>query len=130
MIADSLLNWERTELANILADRMADAEDLIEAIPEIEKPSVLEENILEDYIQSNWKVALSFFDVEELEGWIEEKDYEAEWERCENESIEDEYEYAEYRNEEYYWALIDFCFCLRNMDLAEQRGFPPKFRKS
>lgn len=130
MIADTLLNWDKTELANILADKLADADDLIEAFPSIEKASHMEESILEDFIQSNWKLILSSIDVEELNEWIEEKDYEEEWERWKNECIEEDYEYAEYRNEEYCWALIDFFFSLRNMDLAEQRGYPSKFRKS
>ena len=130
MIADTLLNWDKIELANILADMMADAEDLIEAFPAIEKACSIEESILEDFIQSNWKLILSGFDMEELNEWIEEKDYEEEWERWKNESLEDDYEYAEYKNEEYCWAIIDFFFSLRNMDLAEQRGYPSKFRKS
>ena len=130
MIADTLLTWDKTELANILADKMADADDLVEAFPSIEKASTIEEVILEDFIQSNWKLILSGFDVEELNEWIEEKDYEEEWERWRNECLEDDYEYAEYINEEYCWALIDFFFRLRNMDLAEQRGYPSKFRKS
>ena len=130
MIADTLLNWDKTELANILADKMADAEDLIEAFPAIEKASTIEESILEDFIQSNWKVILSGFDADELLEWIEQKDYEEEWERWRNECIEEDHEYAEYMNEEYCWALIDFFFSLRNMDLAEQRGYPSKFRKS
>lgn len=130
MIADTLLNWDKTELANILADTMADAEDLIEAFPAIEKASFVEESILEDFIQSNWKLILSSFEVEELNEWIEMKDYEEEWERWRNECIEDDYEYAEYMNEEYCWALIDFFLRLQNMDLAEQRRYPSKFRKS
>ena len=129
MIADTLLNWDKTELANILADKLADAEDLVEAFPSIEKASHLEECLLEDYIQSNWKSILSGFDIDELLEWIEEKDYEEEWERWKNECLEDDYEYAEYMNEEYCWALIAFYFRLRNMDLAEQRGYPSKFRK-
>ena len=47
MIADTLLNWDKTELANILADKMADAEDLVEAFPSIEKASTIEEDILD-----------------------------------------------------------------------------------
>ena len=130
MIADTLLNWERVELANNLADKMADAEDLVEAFPSIEKASSIEKGILDDFIQSNWKLILSGFDMDELTEWIEEKDYEEDWERLKNEYIEDDYEYAEYRDEEYCWALIDFYFSLRSMDLAEQRGYPSKFRKS
>ena len=130
MIADTLLTWDKTELANILADKMADADDLVEAFPSIEKASTIEEVILEDFIQSNWKLILSGFDVEELNEWIEVKEYEEEWERWKSECIEEDYEYAEYKNEEYCWTLIDFFFRLRNMDLAEQRGYPPKWRKS
>ena len=73
MIADTLLNWEKAELANILADKMADAEDLVEAFPAIEKASFIEESILEDFIQINWKLILTGFDADELLEWIEER---------------------------------------------------------
>ena len=130
MIADTLLNWDKTELANILADKMADAEDLVEAFPSIEKASTIEEDILEDFIQSNWKLILSSFDVEELNEWIEEKDYEEEWERWKNECIEEDQEYAEYKNDEYWWSYLELMFSFRVMDLAERWGHPPKWRKS
>lgn len=130
MIADTLLNWDKTELANILADKMADADDLVEAFPSIEKASTIEEDILEDFIQSNWKLILSGFDVEELNEWIEEKDYEEEWERWKNECIEEDQEYAEYKNDEYWWSFLELMFSFRVMDLAERWGHPPKWRKS
>ena len=106
MIADTLLNWDKTELANILADKVADADDLIETIPSIEKPGAMEESVLDDYIQSNWRLILSCFDVEELNGWIEELDYEAEWEQWRNECAEQEEEYAECMNEIYFISSI------------------------
>ena len=130
MIADTLLTWDKTELANILADKLADAEDLVEAFPSIEKASSIEEDILEDFIQSNWKLILSSFDVEELNEWIEEKDYEEEWERWKNECIEEDQEYAEYMNDEYWWSFLELMFSFRVMDLAERWGHPPKWRKS
>ena len=130
MIADTLLNWDKTELANILADKMADADDLVEAIPAIEKASNIEEGILEDFIQSNWKLILSNFDVDELLEWIEEKDYEAEWEQWENECVERDHEYAEAKDNEYYYSFLELMFSFRVMDLAEQWGHPPKWRKS
>ena len=37
MIADILLNWDKTELANILADKLADADDLVEAAGSAER---------------------------------------------------------------------------------------------
>lgn len=130
MIADTLLNWDKTELANILADTMADAEDLIEAFPAIEKASSIEESILEDFIQSNWKLILSSFDVDELMEWIEVKDYEAEWEQWENECVERDHEYAEAKENEYFWSFLELMFSFRNPDLAELHGYESKFRKS
>ena len=130
MIADTLLTWDKTELANILADKVADADDLIEALPGIETAGALEESILADFIQNDWKAVLSVFDVEELNGWIEEKDYEAEWEQWRNECIEEDHEYTEYMNDEYYWAIIELMLSFRTMDLAERWGHPPKWRKS
>ena len=130
MIADTLLNWDKTELANILADKLADADDLVEAFPSIEKASTIEEDILEDFIQSNWKLILSSFDVEELNEWIEDKDYEEEWERWKNECIEEDQEYAEYKDDEYWWSFLELMFSFRVMDLAERWGHPPKWRKS
>ena len=130
MIADSLLTWDKTELANILADKMADADDLIEALPGIETAGALEESILDDFIQSDWKAVLSVFDVEELNEWIEEKDYEAEWEQWRNECIEEDQEYAECKNDEYWWSFLELMFSFRVMDLAERWGHPPKWRKS
>lgn len=130
MKADSLLSWDKTELANILAEKEADEQDLVEALPEISKAGALEESVLDDYIEGNWKFILSCYDVEELTAWIEEKDYEAEWERWKDECAEAEQEYTDYMNDEYYWSIIDFFFSLRDMDLAEQRGYPSKFRKS
>ena len=122
MIADTLLNWEKTELANILADSMADAEDLIDALPEIEKVGALEESILDDFIESNWKLILSNFDIDELTEWIEEKDYEEERERWKNECEEKDYEYAEYKKEEYYWSFVEVLFSLKNLALAKRWG--------
>ena len=69
MIADTLLNWDKTELANILAEKMADAEDLIEALPGIEMVGTLEESILDDYIDSNWKLLLSCFEQTKNTNW-------------------------------------------------------------
>ena len=129
MIADTLLNWDKAELATILAERLADAEDLIEAFPSIDKPCGMEEEILPDFIEQNWKMILHDFDVQELEEWIAEKEYEESWENWKNECIEEEHEYYEYKMEEYCWELINFAFSLRCRDLAEERGYFSIFRK-
>lgn len=130
MIADTLLNWERAELASILAERLADAEDLIEAFPSIDKPCGIEEEILPDFIEQNWKMILHDFDVQELEEWIADKEYEESWENWKNECAEQEHDYEEYKLDEYCWSVIEMMLNFRVMDLAEQWGHPPKWRKS
>lgn len=130
MIADTLFNWDKAELANILAERLVDAEDLIEAFPSIEKPCGMEEEILPDFIEQNWKMILHDYDIAELEMWIAEKEYEESWENWKNECAEQDQEYEEYKLEEYCWSIIEIALCFRVMDLAEQWGHPPKWRKS
>ena len=125
MIADTLLNWDKAELANILAERLVDAEDLIEAFPSIEKPSRIEEEILLDFIEQNWMMILHDFDVQELEEWIAEKEDEDLWENWENECAEQEHEYDEYKLDEYCMSVIEMAMSFRVMDLAEQWGHPP-----
>ena len=74
MIADTLFNWDKAELANILAESLVDAEDLIETFPSIEKACGIEEEILPDFIEQNWKMILHDYDIAELEAWIAEKE--------------------------------------------------------
>jgi hypothetical protein len=130
MIADTLLNWDKAELAGIIAERFADAEDLIEAFPSIEKPCGMEEEILPDFIEQNWKMILHDYDVQELEEWIADKEYEESWENWKNECAEQEHEYEEYKLDDYCWSVIELMLSFRVMDLAEQWGHPPKWRKS
>lgn len=130
MKADTLLTWDKAELASILAERLADAEVLVEAFPSIEKASGLEEGLLSDFIEQNWKMILHEYDIQELECWLEEKEYEEMWEAWQNECLEDDHEYGEYKMEEYCWELINLAFSLRCKDLAEEKGYFSKFRKS
>lgn len=130
MKADLLLNWDKTDLANFLAEKEADAEDLVEAFPEIRKAGPIEESVLDDYIQANWKLILSCFDIEDLVEWVKAKDDEAEWEQWKDECAEQDHDYTEYMNEEYWWSFCELMFCFRVMDLAERWGHPPKWRKS
>lgn len=117
-------------MASILAERLADAEDLIEAFPSIEKPCGMEEEILPDFIEQNWKMILHDYDIQELEDWIAEKEYEESWENWKNELAEQEYEYEEYKLDEYCLSVLELMLSFRVMDLAEQWGHPPKWRKS
>ena len=130
MIADALLNWDRAELASILAERLADAEDLIEAFPSIAKPCGMEEEILPDFIEQNWKMILHDYDVQELEEWVADKESEESWENWKNECAEQEHDYEEYKLDDYCWSVIEMMLNFRVMDLAEQWGHPPKWRKS
>ena len=50
MKADELLVWEKIDLANMLAERLADAEDLLEAMPELQRVTEFEAGRLDDYI--------------------------------------------------------------------------------
>lgn len=122
MIADTLSNWDRAELANFIAERLADAEDLIEAFPFIEKPCGMEEEILPDFIEQNWEMILHDFDIQDIGGWIEEKEYEESRENRKNEYIGQEYEYGEYILEEYCWSVIKIALSFRAMDMAEEFG--------
>ena len=98
----------------------------MEAFPSIEKPCVMEEEILPDFIEQNWKMILHDFDVQELEEWIADKEYEESWENWKNECVEQNHEYEEYKLEEYCWSIIDLVDQFRYNDLAERWGYPPK----
>ena len=130
MKADLLLNWDKIDLANFLAENEADAEDLVEALHEIRKAGPMEESVLDDFIQANWKFILSCIEIEDLVEWVKEKDEEAEWEEWKDECAEQDHDYTEYMNDEYWWSFLELMFSFRVMDLAERWGHPPKWRKS
>ena len=64
--------------------------------------------------------------MDKLESWLEEKDYEEEWEKWKAELAEEDYEYAEWKREEYCWRVIEIAEMFRCRDLAEIHGYPPK----
>lgn len=134
MKAEELLVWEKAELAETLAERLADAEDLLESHPELKQITGLEAGELDGYIDHNWQVFLSCFDPEELCQWVEEKELEEEceniWEKYKNDSLEYDYELTEFMNAEYCFSVIDAAQVFRSPDLAEQLGYPSRFSKS
>lgn len=134
MKADKLLVWEKVELADFLAERLADAEDLLEALPEIGQVTGLEAGELDGYIDRNWQDFLSGFDPEELCQWVEDKELEEEyeniWEEYRNDSLEYDHELTEFMNAEYCFSVIDAAKVFRSLDLAEQLGYPSRFDKS
>ena len=69
MKADYLSNWDKTELASLLAIELADADDLIEAFPLIGKESGEEEKWMAEYIVKNYKVVLDSLDDDEVYNW-------------------------------------------------------------
>lgn len=130
MKADNLFSWDRAELARILADNLCDAEDLVEAIPSAAKVGQFEEDLLPEYIESNWMMILHNFDLYELNEWLQEKDYEKQWENWREEVDMDWAEYHEQLEEDYFRQIIFLADMFRTMDLAGMRGYPPKQVKS
>ena len=134
MKAEELLVWEKAELAETLAERLADAEDLLESHPELKQITGLEAGELDGYIDHNLQVFLSCFDLEELCQWVEEKELEEEceniWEEYKNDSLEYDHELTEFMNAEYCFSVIDAAKVFRSLDLAEQLGYPSRFSKS
>lgn len=126
MKADDLFSWDRAELARILAEEFCDAEDLVEAIPSAARVGQFEEELLPEYIESNWMLILPSFDVEDLNKWLEEKDAEKQWEDWKNEVKMAEEEYNEQLEEDYYWQIVYLAEMLQTTDLAGMRGYPPK----
>jgi len=116
MKTDALLIWDRVELADLLAEKYADEEDLMEAFPCLEKPGVVEEELLSDFIEQNWMSILHDYDILELEWWAEEKECDEDWEKWKDECALEEHEYAEHRKEEFGWSLIEFILKYRDMD--------------
>ncbi len=130
MKADDLFSWDRAELARILAEEFCDAEDLVEAIPSAARVGQFEEELLPEYIESNWMLILPCFDVEDLNEWLEEKDAEKQWENWREEVDMDWAEYHEQLEEDYFRQIIFLADMFRTMDLAGMHGYPPKQVKS
>lgn len=112
MIADELMNWEKAELANTLADKYLDTEDLLEAMPDLVKAESFEASMLEDYIELNWEVILRKFDIDEICCWLEEREddeaLEQWYELIANEEIEADIEYQERLEVQRYQSYLDF----------------------
>ena len=126
MIADNLSHWDALDLARVLACKFIDTDDLAEAIPSVEKVDSFDWNMLPEFIENEWRLILAHYDIDDLNAWLEEKEYEEEWERWREEIAEDEYEYLEWRLDEYCWKVIEMVDSFHYQDLAEQWGHPPK----
>jgi len=134
MIADDLFIWDKLELANILADQYSDAEDLLEAMPDISNFESFGECLINDYIEQNWITVLGLFDCDDLLDWLEEKEEEEaleNWhESITNEQIEREIEYNEMLETERYLAYMELLESFRPLDHAGLTGYPPKRKES
>lgn len=117
MIADELMNWEKADLAKLLADKYLDAEDLLEAMPDLADVESFEAGLLDDYIELNWEVILRKFNVDELDCWLEEREddeaLEQWYELIANEEIEADIEYQERLEVQRYQGYLDFYAALR-----------------
>ena len=134
MIADELFIWDKLELANILADQYSDAEDLLEAMPDISYFESFGEDLINDFIEQNWITILGQFDCDELLDWLEEKEDEEaleNWhESITNEQIEREIEYNEMLEAERYLAYMELLESFRPLDFAGLTGYSPKRKES
>ena len=114
--------WDRAELARMLAEREADAEDLVEAFPAIRTAATMEAEMLPEYIEQNWRQILHDYDIRDLDWWMEEKREDERWNRWYDEILEEENAYAEYRNDEYERAILDLMLSFRDCtDLVEKK---------
>ncbi len=133
MKADNLLNWEKRELAELLADKYADESLLIEAFPSIDKASCLESSWIQDYIEKNWQVILYDYDIAELGEWIDDVELMESIETIEDEirtyNIIEEEEYAQALDEMHWLSVLDAIDQFRNLDTID-RVHPSKYRKS
>ena len=126
MIADDLSNWDALDLARVLACKFIDTDDLAEAFPSVNKVDSYDGKMLQEFIENDWCLILAHYDIDDLNAWLDEKEYEEEWERWRDEIAENEYEYLEWRLDEYCWKVIEMADSFRYQDLAEQWGHPPK----
>lgn len=120
------MNWDAIDLARMLAIEYLDQEDLIAIFPSIDKVDSFDCDILPDFIEKNWIFLLGYYDVRELESWLERNRYEEEWDEWRADMAEYEHEYTEWKIEEYCLNVIEIADMFRYQDLAEQWGHPPK----
>ena len=127
MKADKLTSWDSLELARILASEYAEAEDLAEAFPSINKVENFDFNSIPEFVQKHWRFFLASFDFLDLVGWRSEKDQEDK----RDEIAMDEYDdYCDEWLEELCIKILEISSYFRCMDLAERCGFPPKRKSS
>ena len=126
MKAEQLTIWDSEDLARILADRFMDTEDLLSAFPSIDRIDSFDNAILPDFIEKNWRFMLGYYEIHELESWLEQNRYEEEWDEWRADMAEYDHEYTEWKMEEYCWNVIEIADMFRYQDLAEQWGHPPK----
>ncbi|MBR6001762.1 MAG: hypothetical protein IK045_02750 [Bacteroidales bacterium] len=118
MKADNLLNWDKAELAGVLAETLCDADDLLEAIPSLDTLDGRERSRLDDYIDSHWVEILSSYNLRELDWWLENKNEEEEYNRwCAEIDIE-ELEYYEELDLQEAWKYAALMFSFRTNDFA------------
>ena len=128
MKADRLSNWDAVDLARILVERFADAEDLAEAFPAVGAADSFDSDALPEFIEKNWEFLLGYYEPGELEYWLEEKEFEEEWEKLWSRLAVDQSEFDELNDEEYCWKVIEAADMFRYKDLAELHGHPRKIK--
>ena len=126
MRADELMSWDAIDLARMLATGFMDPDDLVAIFPSIDTVDSFDSDIFPEFIDKNWSYLLGYYNVNELESWLERNRYKEEWDEWRAAMAEYDYEYTEWKMEEYCWKVIEIVDMLRYQDLAEQWGHPPK----
>ena len=130
MKAETLLNWDKTELAEVLASNYAEPDDLIEAFPTIAKAGSMEEDILEEFIERNWIIILGIFNVDALLKWVEDKELKEKWEQMHSINVEIEHEYDEYVNEGFCNSVLYSAMLFKDMEPENLGVLITRSRKS
>ncbi|MBO7574587.1 MAG: hypothetical protein J6S99_02080 [Bacteroidales bacterium] len=130
MIADDLTNWEKAELANILANEYADAEDLLEAFPTLAQVESFEYELFKDLVEEDWRSIVAAYDPEELSYWVEEKRFKESQEEWVAESFLEAMEYYEMKDKQQIMEFVNFYNALRCPDYATLKGYPSKRNRS
>lgn len=135
MKADDLTNWDAMDLARILAYEYIDALDIFTVFPSLARVERFDLMKFPDFVEKNWRLILSAYDLIDLISWRKQKEEQEEIKEFDNEQdlllIEEEEAKNEYEDavlEEYCIRVTEIATLLRRRDLGEICGFPPKRR--
>ena len=130
MIADTLLQWDKADLAAELARRFLDADELLEVFPSLDEVGPFEEELLAEFVEGNWRVILQCVDPEDICVWLRSAEEAAAQERWREECLEAENDAFEKAREISYWEFVQGMLAFRSGDPDVPGGYPAKPRPS